>query len=149
MKEKVQKILTSEDFKQLVGYILIGLLGLVVDFGIFAILTHFLNINVELANFISSSCGLINNFIWNSYANFKVHDKILLRFISYYLVGQVTTLFTTLCLFIFVTKLGYDKFIVKVVATFVATLIQFVINKIITFRKDKNDMVASLQKGEK
>lgn len=142
MKEKIQKLWASEDFKQLVGYILIGLLGLVVDFGVFLILTHFFNFNVEWANFISSSCGLINNFIWNSFANFKVHDKLLLRFISYYLVGQVTTLFTTLCLFIFVTKLGYDKFVVKVIATFVATLIQFVINKVITFRKDQSNTVA-------
>ncbi|GBG05407.1 GtrA family protein [Lactobacillus rodentium] len=142
MKEKIQKLWASEDFKQLVGYVLIGLLGLVVDFGVFLILTHFFNFNVEWANFISSSCGLINNFIWNSFANFKVHDKLLLRFISYYLVGQVTTLFTTLCLFIFVTKLGYDKFVVKVIATFVATLIQFVINKVITFRKDQSNTVA-------
>ena len=142
MKEKIQKLWASEDFKQLVGYILIGLLGFVVDFGVFLILTHFFNFNVEWANFISSSCGLINNFIWNSFANFKVHDKLLLRFILYYLVGQVTTLFTTLCLFIFVTKLGYDKFVVKVIATFVATLIQFVINKVITFRKDQSNTVA-------
>lgn len=136
MIEKIKKLIASEDFRQLVGYCLIGVLGLVVDFGVFTVLVH-LNMNVELANFISSSCGLINNFFWNSFANFKVHDKLWLRFISYYLVGQVTTVFTTLCLFIFVDKLGFDKIIVKIVSTFIATLIQFVINKIITFRKDK------------
>ena len=38
MKEKIQKLWASEDFKQLVGYVLIGLLGLVVDFGVFLIL---------------------------------------------------------------------------------------------------------------
>ena len=105
MLDKGKKLLLSQDFRQLVGYILIGLLGLVVDFGVFTILVK-LNVNVELANFVSSSCGLINNFFWNSFANFKVHDKLLLRFISYYLVGQITTLFTTGCLFIFVDKLG-------------------------------------------
>ncbi|WP_297815321.1 GtrA family protein [uncultured Lactobacillus sp.] len=136
MLDKGKKLLLSQDFRQLVGYILIGLLGLVVDFGVFTILVK-LNVNVELANFVSSSCGLINNFFWNSFANFKVHDKLLLRFISYYLVGQITTLFTTGCLFIFVDKLGYDKIIVKVISTFIATLIQFVINKVLTFRKDK------------
>lgn len=138
MLEKGKKLLLSRDFRQLVGYILIGLLGLVVDFGVFTILVK-MNMNVELANFISSSCGLINNFFWNSFANFKVHDKLLLRFISYYLVGQVTTLFTTVCLFIFVDKLGYDKIIVKIIATFIATLIQFIINKVITFRKVRKD----------
>lgn len=138
MLEKGKKLLLSRDFRQLVGYILIGLLGLVVDFGVFTILVK-MNMNVELANFISSSCGLINNFFWNSFANFKVHDKLLLRFISYYLVGQVTTVFTTVCLFIFVDKLGYDKIIVKIIATFIATLIQFIINKVITFRKVRKD----------
>ena len=130
----------SEDFVQLVKYVLIGVLGLVVDFGIYTILTHF-KMNVEIANIISSTCGIINNFLWNSYTNFKVHDRMILRFISYFIVGQITTVFTTVSLFIFVTKLGYPHLIVKIVATFVATLIQFVINKVVTFRKAKKEEI--------
>lgn len=133
---KINKLHHSENFSQLIKYVLIGVLGLVVDFGIYMILTHF-NVNVEIANMISSTCGIINNFFWNSYTNFKVHDRIVLRFISYFVVGQITTVFTTVSLFVFATKLGFPYLIVKIVATFVATLIQFVINKIVTFRKSK------------
>lgn len=133
---KINKLLHSENFSQLIKYVLIGVLGLVVDFGIYMILTHF-NVNVEIANMISSTCGIINNFFWNSYTNFKVHDRLVLRFISYFVVGQITTVFTTVSLFIFATKLGFPHLIVKIVATFVTTLIQFVINKVITFRKSK------------
>ncbi|MDB6232779.1 GtrA family protein [Lactobacillus amylovorus] len=133
----MNKLLHSTSFIQLVKYVLIGVLGLVVDFGVYTILTHF-KMNVEIANIISSTCGIINNFFWNSYANFKVHDRLILRFISYFLVGQITTIFTTISLFIFATKMGFPHLIVKIIATFVATLIQFIINKIITFRKSKN-----------
>ncbi len=133
----MNKLLHSTSFIQLVKYVLIGILGLVVDFGVYTILTHF-KMNVEIANIISSTCGIINNFFWNSYANFKVHDRLILRFISYFLVGQITTIFTTISLFIFATKMGFPHLIVKIIATFVATLIQFIINKIITFRKSKN-----------
>ena len=84
----------SENFLQLVKYALIGILGLIVDFGVYMIFTYF-NVDVEIANVISSTCGIINNFFWNSYTNFKVHDRMLLRFISYFLVGQITTVFTT------------------------------------------------------
>lgn len=133
----MNKLLHSTSFIQLVKYVLIGILGLVVDFGVYTILTHF-KMNVEIANIISSTCGIINNFFWNSYANFKVHDRLILRFISYFLVGQITTIFTTISLFIFATKMGLPHLIVKIIATFVATLIQFIINKIITFRKSKN-----------
>src|SRR5699024_11582850 len=97
--------------------------------------------NDEIANIISSTCGIINNFLWNSYTNFKVHDRMILRFISYFIVGQITTVFTTVSLFIFVTTLGYPQLIVKIVATFVATLIQFVINKVVTFRKAKKEQI--------
>ncbi len=138
--EKIKTAIYSEDFVQLVKYVLIGVLGLVVDFGIYTILTHF-KMNVEIANIISSTCGIINNFLWNSYTNFKVHDRMILRFISYFIVGQITTVFTTVSLFIFVTKLGYPHSIVKIVATFVATLIQFVINKVVTFRKAKKEEI--------
>ena len=133
----MNKLLHSTSFIQLVKYVLIGILGLVVDFGVYTILTHF-KMNVEIANIISSTCGIINNFFWNSYANFKVHDRLILRFISYFLVGQITTIFTTISLFIFATKMGFPHLIVKIIATFVTTLIQFIINKIITFRKSKN-----------
>lgn len=138
--EKIKVATHSENFIQLIKYVLIGVLGLVVDFGIYTILTHF-KMNVEIANIISSTCGIINNFLWNSYTNFKVHDRMILRFISYFIVGQITTVFTTVSLFIFVTKLGYPHLIVKIVATFVATLIQFVINKVVTFRKAKKEEI--------
>lgn len=138
--EKIKTAIYSEDFVKLVKYVLIGVLGLVVDFGIYTILTHF-KMNVEIANIISSTCGIINNFLWNSYTNFKVHDRMILRFISYFIVGQITTVFTTVSLFIFVTKLDYPHLIVKIVATFVATLIQFVINKVVTFRKAKKEEI--------
>ena len=133
----MNKLLYSTSFIQLVKYVLIGILGLIVDFGVYTVLTHF-TINVEIANIISSTCGIINNFFWNSYTNFKVHDRLILRFISYFLVGQITSIFTTISLFIFATKMGFPHLIVKIIATFVATLIQFIINKIITFRKSKN-----------
>lgn len=137
--KKVDVLLHSESFNQLVKYVLIGILGLVVDFGTYWILTD-ININVEIANMISSTYGIINNFFWNSYTNFKVHNRMFLRFISYFLVGQITTVFTTISLFIFATKLGFSHLIVKVIATIVATLIQFVLNKFVTFRKNSKSV---------
>lgn len=137
--KKVDVLLHSESFNQLVKYVLIGILGLVVDFGTYWILTD-ININVEIANMISSTCGIINNFFWNSYTNFKVHNRMFLRFISYFLVGQITTVFTTISLFIFATKLGFSHLIVKVIATIAATLIQFVLNKFVTFRKNSKSV---------
>lgn len=122
--------------KEFIIYVLIGLFGLIIDFGTYTVLTG-LKMNYELANVISSTCGIVNNFYWNSYYNFRVHNHLLLRFLSYFAVGQITTVFTTASLFIFTTKMGCNYLLVKFVATGIATVIQFVINKLITFKQSK------------
>lgn len=134
---RTAKIIKSEDFIQLIKYGMIGIVGLIVDFGSYYILTTYLKLMPEISNIMSSSLGIINNFMWNSYANFKVHDHLVIRFIRYFLVGQITTVLTTLSLFVFVTVLHQNQLVVKVIATIIATLIQFIINKVFTFKKVK------------
>lgn len=136
----IKRILHSESFWQLFRYGLIGVLGLIIDNGIFILLTKFgpqtgWRWLPYLYQFISGSCGLINNFFWNSYTNFKVHDHMWRRFGQYYLIGQTTNVFVWLMLLIFSTWLGFSTIWVKGIATIVATLGQFVFNKMVTFKK--------------
>ena len=60
---------------------------------------------------------------------------MLKRFIEYFLIGQLTTVFVWLMLLIFHTGLHINAMPVKLIATLVATLLQFVINKRVTFKK--------------
>lgn len=57
------------------------------------------------------------------------------RFGQYYLIGQTTNVFVWLMLLIFSTWLGFSTIWVKGIATIVATLGQFVFNKMVTFKK--------------
>lgn len=135
---KIKQLLSSESFWQLVRYGLIGILGLFVDTGVFYLLTTFGPSSggfPYLYQFISGSCGVTNNFFWNSYANFKVSDHMLRRYVQYYLIGQTTTIFVWLMLLIFSTWLGFSVLWVKAISTVVATLLQFIVNKYVTFKK--------------
>lgn len=134
----MKKLLQNKSFRQLIGYGLIGCVGLVVDSAIFYCLQRWgyqASWSPYLNQFISSSGGLTNNFFWNSFLNFKVHDHLWRRFGQYYLIGQTTTVFVWLMLLIFSTILKFDPFWVKFIATVCATLAQFVINKVWTFKK--------------
>lgn len=136
--KKIGQLWHSESFGQLVRYGLIGVLGLIIDYGVFYLLDKFsyhASWTPYVNQFISSNCGLINNFFWNSYTNFKVSDHMWRRFGEYYLIGQTTTVLVWLALLIFSTWLGFDVLIVKAISTIVATLIQFGVNKLITFKK--------------
>ncbi|CCI87294.1 GtrA family protein [Lactobacillus gigeriorum] len=131
----MSKIAKKENLIQLVEYGIIGILGFLVDLGIFYFVQRLEVLPIEVVNIISSSIALIHNYLWNSYVTFKVYDRFWLRLVGYFLVGQITTLFTTICLWIFVTILHQDKYAVKIISMIVAVLLQFLINKKVTFKR--------------
>lgn len=131
----MSKIAKKENLIQLVEYGIIGILGFLIDLGIFYFVQRLEVLPIEVVNIISSSIALIHNYLWNSYVTFKVYDRFWLRFVGYFLVGQITTLFTTICLWIFVTILHQDKYAVKIISMIVAVLLQFLINKKVTFKR--------------
>ena len=110
----MSKIAKKQNLIQLVEYGIIGILGFLVDLGIFYFVQRLEVLPIEVVNIISSSIALIHNYLWNSYVTFKVYDRFWLRLVGYFLVGQITTLFTTICLWIFVTILHQDKYAVKI-----------------------------------
>ena len=131
----MSKIAKKENLIQLVEYGIIGILGFLVDLGIFYFVQRLEVLPIEVVNIISSSIVLIHNYLWNSYVTFKVYDRFWFRLVGYFLVGQITTLFTTICLWIFVTILHQDKYAVKIISMIVAVLLQFLINKKVTFKR--------------
>lgn len=131
----MSKIAKKENLIQLVEYGIIGILGFLVDLGIFYFVQRLKVLPIEVVNIISSSIALIHNYLWNSYVTFKVYDRFWFRLVGYFLVGQITTLFTTICLWIFVTILHQDQYAVKIISMIVAVLLQFLINKKVTFKR--------------
>ena len=131
----MSKIAKKENLIQLVEYGIIGILGFLVDLGIFYFVQRLEVLPIEVVNIISSSIALIHNYLWNSYVTFKVYDRFWFRLVGYFLVGQITTLFTTICLWIFVTILHQDQYTVKIISMIVAVLLQFLINKKVTFKR--------------
>lgn len=70
-------------------YILIGFTGLSLDMISFVFLTRYLHLNEYVANPISMSVGIINNFFINAFFNFKRTDRLLSRLSRFYSVGVV------------------------------------------------------------
>lgn len=137
MSPVTQRAKINRDF---IIYCLIGVSGLVVDFGSFYIL-HTIIESTQVLNFISSTLGLTSNFFLNAHFNFKVKDNLLKRYLNYYVVGLVGILFSNLILFIFTTQLGYNVFIIKLLALGVVTVAQYTFNKFVTFKQAADDEV--------
>lgn len=121
-------------FEHLIKYCLIGVTGVTLDFICFALLVKFTSIHYQLASIISVSAGIINNFIWNVFFNFKTYNHLLLRFLSFYAVGTIGIGITALLLYLLIEQMNFNTIISKLVVIFIVTAVQFSLNKWITFR---------------
>ncbi len=122
-------------FRKLILYGIIGGFCASLDFGIYTLLCYVLP--YLIANIISVHCGIICSFYLNRQYNFKVTDKTFYRFRIFYLVGLSGLLVSEVLIYIFVNMMGINHLISKIITVFVSALLQFLLNKYITFKKLK------------
>lgn len=121
-------------YRQLVLYCIIGTISASFDFLIFSSLIHFTSTNYLYANIVGVLVGITNSFIMNVIFNFKVRDKLIQRFIYFYSVGILGLLLSSILLYMLVAQLNMNTFISKILTIFVAFVIQYNLNKYISFK---------------
>ncbi|NLL02510.1 MAG: GtrA family protein [Mollicutes bacterium] len=97
------------------------------------------NISVPLfiANFIGINIGITCSFLLNAHFNFKVKDNMGKRALKFFVVGYIGLLISMLVFYIGVNKLQYNEITVKLFSVIFIAIIQFCLNKLFTFNKDK------------
>lgn len=133
----------TKQYRGFIIYSIIGFCGLFVDIGSFLIMTKLFGINYLIANTISMSLGIVNNFILNVFFNFKTKDRLLTRFISFAAIGISGMFITNFILYIFVEKVGIDEAIVKILSLGVIVVYQYNMNRMISFREMKPKVVTN------
>lgn len=115
--------------RHFVLYAVIGCSGVLLDLVLFLILYNLLDIHEQIATAMSTTAGIVNNFLLNSVLNFRKRDGMLRRFLRFYAVGLMGIGLTTALLGVFSTGLGVDPNIVKVLSLPPVVLFQFTLNK--------------------
>jgi len=115
--------------RSFVLYSVIGCSGVLLDLLVFLVLYNVFGMHEQLATAISTTLGIVNNFLLNSFFNFRVRDGMLRRFLRFYAVGIVGIGITAALLGVFSTWLGADPNIVKIVALPVVVAFQFTTNR--------------------
>ena len=154
MRQIVHKLLQNKLFRNpmiapfvkpdFIGYCMIGVLGMIVDFSVFYLCYKIIGIEYTWANVISSHCGIFHNFILNSIFTFKTTDKKFIRFLSYYGISLIGIALGTFLLYVFTDLLGIYPTISKLLVLGIITPIQFFSNKYITFRKKTSIKVCEI-----
>ena len=125
--------------REIIMYIIFGVLTTVVSIFSFWFFATYLKMNVLIANIISWICAVSfayftnSRFVFTKGEDFKTRFKEMIMFFS----GRLATLgIEEVILFIFVTLLHYNEMIVKLCAQIVVLVSNYLISKLIVFRNN-------------
>ena len=135
MKDRIINLYNR--FRNLILYGLIGGFCAALDFGVYTLLCHFEVLPYLWANVISTHIGIFTSFFLNRAYNFKVKDKTPQRFLSFYAVGLTGLGLSSLMLWLMVDKAQWNELVCKLITIVVVALLQFILNKYITFKQKK------------
>ena len=128
-------------FRNLILYGIIGSCTATLDFLIFTGLTQWTPIHYIIANMISCSTGILCSFLLNRKYNFKVTDHTLRRMIIFFSVGVFGMFLSSVILHFCIDYLYWGELISKLTSIVIVVIIQFFLNKYISFREDKKKTV--------
>ncbi len=108
---------------------LIGASGVLLDLAVFFVLFNAVHVDKFAATAVSTSAGITNSFVWNARYNFRVTNRLLARFLRFYVVGLAGLGLTAALFAVLVDLLGWDANLVKVLALGPVLVVQYTANK--------------------
>jgi putative flippase GtrA len=135
VKFNLNNLEINPTFVQLVKFGGVGLLNTCITLGIIYVLMS-IGVDYLVANFVGYVLGLVNSFVWNKLWIFKVQNGALLREIILFLaVFGVCYALQMGALVGFVKIMGVPKSLAQCGAMVIYTGLNFVLNKLVIFKK--------------
>jgi len=121
--------------RQFILYCIIGVSGVTLDFLVYSILVRTDALQYQAANAVGYTSGTILSFFLNARFNFKVQDRIAVRLLSFCLVAFLGWAASAGTLYLLVNRAGLDKYLSKLAALTIVVILQYNLNRLISFRK--------------
>ena len=142
MKKLLKKIWKLyKKYEEIINYLIVGGLTTVVSLGTYYFCVYtFLDpenaFQLQLANIISWICCVTFAYFANRIFVFKSKRKDKLKeAVSFYSSRIATLLMDMGIMFVFVTLIGFNDKIMKVVVQVVVTILNYVLSKLLVFKK--------------
>jgi putative flippase GtrA len=133
MKSRLTSLLHKN--RRILLYCVIGSCGASLDFLIYSAIVRWGGGHYQIANAIGYASGTTLSFILNARFNFKTYDLLMLRLISFFGVASLGWATSAGILQVTVGWLGWNKYLAKLMVIFVIVLLQYNLNRLISFRK--------------
>ncbi|MCQ2529508.1 MAG: GtrA family protein [Saccharofermentans sp.] len=131
-------------YKELINYAVFGVLTTVVNyiaFWFFSSVVVLSSTSTVPANIVawivSCTFAFITNRLWVFDSQEKSKKGIIREAVSFYISRLATLGVETLIMFVFADVLGFNKYIVKLVANVIVIILNYILSKLVVFRKKK------------
>ena len=128
-------VLDSDFFSKFLRFGLVGLSGVVVDFGVTWVCKERFRLHKYLANSLGFSTATVSNYLLNKYWTFKAigQQGMFLEFSKFLGFAVVGLLINNLVLFLLHGKLKLNFYVSKLIAIAIVSVWNFLGNYIYTF----------------
>lgn len=127
--------LQPANWLQLMRFGAVGVIGYLINLGVFAICVHPLAIDYRLAFVIAFVISVGNNFWWNRHWTFDAkHQHPVFQGARFFTVSVVAQAFAYVILVALVSGTGLEKVVAQAIAVAAATPLSFVGQKLWSFR---------------
>lgn len=130
--------------KEIINYLIIGVLTTIVSLLTYYLLViTILNPNkpleLQIANITSWIISVTFAYITNRKFVFNSKNKHIIKEATKFYTSRLTTLFIDMLLmFIFVSKLNFNDKIIKIIIQIIVTILNYIISKLLVFKKKEN-----------
>jgi len=119
---------------RLIRFAIVGMSGIVIDFGITWIFKEKLRINKYIANSTGFTCALINNYLLNRYWTFdNNHSPIVYQFTKFVLVSLIGLGINNFLLYLLVKTTKQNFYLLKLFVIGIVFLWNYFANLFYTF----------------
>lgn len=136
---KEMLIIKYKDNKEIINYLICGILTFIVSMLIYALLSEALRINVLISNVLTWIIAVYFAFTVNRRFVFESNNKITDELLQFYSGRIVTLLIEQVILYIFIIRLSFDNLIIKLIAQIIIIILNYIISKFIVFKKENSD----------
>ena len=139
----IKDMLKKIDFREIISYLIIGVLTTIVSLVSYYLLTITAldpgkPIELQIANVISWILAVTFAYFTNRKYVFRSKDKNVLKEGTKFYAARLLTLFMDMAImFIFVSLMGINDKIIKLVSQVVVVIANYVISKFMVFKKSK------------
>lgn len=127
----IEKIKNNKLLMQIIRFGIVGGTSFIIDYGIFTILSQFLNIHYLIASIISFSISVIYNYILSIKWVFDVSKKQTSKeFIIFLILSVIGLGLNSLIMYISVDLMHIHEMIGKIIATAIVMIYNFITRKI-------------------